>query len=41
MFWYPVQRQMLPARACLTSASVGSGLSARIWRTIITMPGVQ
>lgn len=40
-FVAPVQRQMLPERASLTSASVGAGFSSSNARAAIIMPGVQ
>jgi hypothetical protein len=41
MFQYPVQRQMLPCRATLTSSSVGLGVSSRSAAALISIPGVQ
>ena len=41
MFWYPVQRQMLPSSACRISASLGAGFSASRLTAARTIPLVQ
>ena len=41
MFWYPVQRQMLPSSACRISASLGRGFSSSRLTAASTMPLVQ
>ena len=41
MFQYPVQRQMFPCSATLTSSSLGLGFSARSALALISIPGVQ
>ena len=41
MFQYPVQRQMLPWSATLTSSSLGLGFSASNAVALMSIPGVQ
>ena len=41
MFQYPVQRQMFPCSATLTSSSVGLGFCSSSAVALISMPGVQ
>src|SRR5204863_1346198 len=41
MFWYPVQRQVLPAMALRISASLGRGVFVSNWQAESIMPGVQ
>src|SRR4051794_2834119 len=41
MFQYPVQRQMLPCRPFLISASLGVGFERSSAVALINMPGVQ
>ena len=41
MFQYPVQRQMFPCSAILTSSSLGLGFAASSAAALISIPGVQ